>query len=313
MYRRYANVFIKFLISSILIYYLIEKIGFQKFLNVFKSIDLLWIGAGIAAFSASALLGSVQWFFLLRNLDIDVKLKNVISYYYTGLFFNNFLLSFVGGDIFRIYDATRASGKNSESISTVFLDRLIGFTALSTLALASVLFSQEIFSSKKVVILIIGFFVVFLILLLFFYFKKFAKKFETLGQKILPERIAWKLREIYRGINFFRNRKKFILQLFFLSLGIQVLRISVHYFTARSLQLDINFLYFLIFIPVISILILLPSIGGIGIREHSAAILFNSIGIVPVKSSSIVFLAFVIGIIASLPGGLLFIFRTHKK
>ena len=313
MYRRILNIVIKFLISAFLLYYLIRRIGFDKFLTEFKSIDIQWIITGIAAFTASTLLGALQWYFLLKNLNIQVKLKKAVSYYYTGLFFNNFLLSFVGGDIFRIYDASKASGKNSESISTVFLDRLIGFTALSALAFTGVFFSQEIFRSKSVILLVVGFFILFLLLLLFFYFKKFAKKFESFGQKILPHAIAEKLREIYRGINYFRNRKKFILQLFLLSLCIQVMRVSVHYFTAKSLSLDINFLYFLIFIPVISILILLPSIGGIGIREQSASILFSSIGILPVKSSSIVFLAYLIGILSSLPGGLLFIFRSHKR
>ena len=268
---------------------------------------------GIIVFTISTFLGSIQWFFLMKSLRINVKLKSVVSYYYTGLFFNNFLLSFIGGDLFRIYDASKATGKNSESISTVFLDRLIGFTVLSSFAFIGVLFSMEVLKSRIVMTFIIGFFTIFIFLLLFFYFKKFAKKFESFGQRILPGKIGEKLREIYRGINYFRYRKKLILQLFLLSIFIQVLRVSVHYFTAKSLSLEINFLYFLIFIPVISIVILLPSIGGLGIREHSAALLFGSIGTIPVKSSSIVFLAYLIGIIASLPGGLSFVFRNHKK
>jgi len=261
----------------------------------------------------SSLLGASQWFILLKSLDINIHFKKAVSYYYTGLFFNNFLLSFIGGDLFRIYDVTKVSGKNSESISTVFLDRLLGFSVLSTLALLGVLFTIDILKNKIVLIFIFGLFAIFFILILFFYFKNFAKRFESFGDRILPKKIAEKLREIYRGINYFRHKKKLIFFLFLLSIIIQLLRISVHYCMAHSLSLEINFLYFLIFIPVISILVLLPSIGGVGIREQAAVFLFGSIGILPVKASTIVFLAFLTGILASLPGGIFFIFRNHKR
>ena len=108
----------------------------------------------MVVFTISNVLGSFQWFLLLKTKEIEISFFRVVSIYYVGLFFNNFLIGYIGGDAVRIYDITKCSGDSSKAISTVFFDRFIGFVMLTTLALAAALFWQSLFQSQKVLVVI---------------------------------------------------------------------------------------------------------------------------------------------------------------
>jgi len=312
---RLITTFIKIIVSVSLIYYLLNKIGFKRLAEIFSEIEIGWLLFALILVTASNLLGVLQWRFLLKNSNIKISYPKALVYYYTGLFFNNFLISLFGGDIFRVYDITRHSGKNSTAISTVFLDRLIGLMAMVFLALIFGIISVKILHSNYILVPVGGFFIFLLFIILFFYFKNFAKKFQLVTEKILPKFIFQKLREVYNGINYFKNHRMLILFLLLNSLIIQLLRISSHYIAALSLNINnISIWYFYIFVPVIFVTALLPiSIGGLGIRESMGVVLFGYVGITSGLAFSIEFVAYLIGVFASVPGGIAFSLRRHDR
>ncbi len=316
--NKYIKFFIKVIISLSLIFYLLNRIGFEKFEEIFTDVDILWLITALIFVTTSNLLGVLQWRLLLKSSGINISYPKAFTYYYNGLFFNNFLISNMGGDIFRIYDISKHSGKNSTAISTVFLDRFMGLLAMSVLALTFGIVSVKIINSSYILFPVSVFFAFITFVVLFFYFKKFAKIFQTVSEKILPKIIFQKLREVYNGINYFKNHRKLIFFLLFVSLLIQSLRISTHYAAALALNADgqanISIWYFFIFVPIIFIISLMPiSIGGLGVRESMGVLFFGYVGISSGFAFSIEFLAYVIGIMASLPGGLAFLFRKHGE
>lgn len=318
MRSRLITTFIKIIVSVSLIYYLLNRIGFRRLAEIFSEIEIRWLLFALILVTASNLLGVLQWRFLLKNSNIKISYPRALVYYYTGLFFNNFLISLFGGDIFRVYDITRHSGKNSTAISTVFLDRLIGLMAMAFLALIFGIISVKILHSNYILAPVGGFFIFLLFIILFFYFKNFAKKFQSATEKILPEFIFQKLREVYNGINYFKNHRMLILFLLLNSLIIQLLRISSHYIAALSLnindQVSVSIWYFYIFVPIIFVIALLPiSIGGLGVREYVGIVLFGYVGITSDLAFSIEFIAYLIGVLASIPGGIAFSLRRHDR
>jgi uncharacterized protein (TIRG00374 family) len=200
----------------------------------------------------------------------------------------------------------------------VFLDRLIGLMAMAFLALVFGVISVKIFNSGYILFPVSLFFLFLLFVVLFFYFKNFAKKFQSISERILPNFIFQKLREIYNGINYFKNHRMLILLLLLDSIVIQLLRISSHYVAALSLnvneQFNISIWYFFIFIPIIFIVSLLPiSIGGLGVRESMGIVLFSYVGISSNLAFSIEFISYLIGVFSSIPGGIAFAIRKHEK
>jgi uncharacterized protein (TIRG00374 family) len=305
---------LKIVVSLALIVFLIAKLGLHEIFSRFATANPWWIFWGIIAFSLSNFLGSAQWYLLMRSRGIELPLSKVISYYYVGLFFNNFLIGYVGGDAIRIYDISKASGSSSNAISTVFFDRLIGFVMLTTLALVAALAWRNIFQSKTIILIIFLIFVCWVVSFIVLFNERFAKKIGWVFRFILPAKVNEKIKEVYSSINSFKHDKKTISLVILISFVIQTLRILVHFFAALSVGLDAHIKYFFIFVPVIALLASLPiSIGGIGIRESSGVALFSQVNsFQPEAIVAMEFLAYIIGLLSTIPGGLIFMLRKEK-
>jgi len=293
--------------------YLVYSYGISEYYRQLRDVAGVWILIALCCMTLSNILGSAQWNLILRDLDIRLPFRRTLAFYYTGLFFNNFLLSFVGGDLMRVYDISRSSGRNSDAISTVFLDRLVGLFTMTLFACAALFYTLNLLKSNFLVIIIVTLLGVISFLLFFLYSKPFAKKFELFGRYLLPERFHGRIREIYNALHYCSTHPVLLGKLFLLSLFVQSLRILVHYCTSRSLGVDAGLAYFFLFIPIIVVLITLPvSIGGIGVRESSGAMLFAYVGVAATATVLFEGMAYIVAILCSLPGILTFIFRKHE-
>lgn len=302
--------FLKALVSTVLIYWLLHRIGLDSIVSYFKQASWPWLIGSLAVFALSNLLGAVQWHLLLTNRGIDLTLGHSVWLYHIGLFFNNFLLGNVGGDAFRIYDIRRLSNRTDAAFSTVFLDRFVGFFALSTLALAVAVFMVSRLLTSSALFTILFVFGGWLLAILFLFIETFAQKFSWLFRLILPPPLHIKAKAFYYSLHAFRHERKLLTRIFFLSVLIQTLRILTHWCAARSLGVQVSVGYFFLFIPIVALLASLPiSLGGLGVREQSAAALFSQLGVPSGQTVAFELLAYLVGILATTPGGLLFVLR----
>lgn len=314
MTKRYLTPLIKIIVSTSLLYLLITRIGLDKILSQVHDVNFWYCAIATLALFLSNVLGSWQWHKLLAARGIHLSLGRTISYYFVGLFFNNFLIGYVGGDAIRIYDTSRVSGDSSGSVSAVFFDRFIGLLTMITMALISSIIWARTLGSGKIILTVIFIFIIWLAGLVVLFNKKLAKFIAHYLLKLMSASVRRKGSEIYNGINAFRNEKALLLRIALLSFGIQFLRIMVHYFAALAVGIHAHILYFLIFIPVVALASSLPiSIGGIGVREQSAVFLFSRIGILNAEIVLFQFLAYLIGIVATIPGGLIFMIRKEHN
>jgi uncharacterized protein (TIRG00374 family) len=88
-------------------------------------------------FLASNIMGSWLWGMLLKSHGLRIPFYRVWSFYFVGLFFNNFLPANIGGDIVRIYDASKYCKDTSSVFVATFMDRVIGVLAISFLAVVA--------------------------------------------------------------------------------------------------------------------------------------------------------------------------------
>ncbi len=318
MFKRYLFSGLKFIISVGLIFLLFEQkdMSLKGILTEIKYSNQWWNLLGIVFFTASTILGAIQWQMLLKARNIVIPLPRAINFYYVGMFFNNFLPGYVAGDAFRIYDITKTSGNNSEAVSTVLLDRLVGFLVLTALALVSSLtwlcYQVE---STSLFIIILVIFVGWLLILFILFNNTLARMLKNFLGHLLPKKLVNKLQEIYISLNSFKNHRKLLIQVFLLAIVTQGLRVLTHFTSARALGInEIHLFYFFIFIPMVALAVTIPvSIGGFGIREQTAVYLFGLPGVngLPAQIMSMEFVAYLIGVVCSLPGGIIFIFRQR--
>ena len=303
----------KILFSGCLIAYLLNRIGIQTIIHQIGSMKIGWLVGALILFSMSHSLGSYQWCMLLRADGIQISWRRTLSFYFVGLFFNNFLVSNLGGDVFRMMDVRRYSRSASAAVSTVFLDRLAGLfvlTGMAFLTMPWMLLQSQIRTYLRIPLAFLTVGWVFVLLLLFN--KRFVRPLAWLLKRFAPGAITTKVREVYIKIHNVSRKKRLLIRVIGISCLVQSARILMHYLIGRSLGITISPLYFFLFIPIIAIMAGLPiSLGGIGIREQTGVLLFGLVGMTASQAFSVEFTAYLVAVASSLPGGIIFAGRQR--
>ena len=305
----------KIVFSGFLIGFLFHRIGVQRVAEHLRVADGWWLMGALVVFTLSNVVGSFQWWLLLRSEGISMGWTETLSLYFVGLFFNNFLISNVGGDVFRMVDVRRYSKNGSGAVATVFLDRFAGLLVLSGMAVLAapwLVFRSDVGSVVQypILALIAGW-----VFMLFFLFnRRFARSFTWLVRWAIPGRMTVKAKEVYEKINRFGRHKRLLVQVVGLSVVIQGARIMTHYLLGRSLGVTVSPVYFFLIIPIVAVVASLPvSLGGLGLREQTGVVLFGGVGVAALQAFSMEFLAYLVAVVSGLPGGVVFVSRKRVE
>lgn len=271
-----------------------------------------WLAAAIAGyFVALAFLAiRLQWVF--RVQDIRMTFRECYHLGFVGLFYNLMLPSAVGGDVVKAFYAYKHSGKKIESATSILLDRLLGFVAIITMAgIGLMCFSREV-ENTYIDYAVYGACGVLFFSVAFFASRRFARLFKGLAHFIPKEKWKIQLAEIYHAIYGYRHHQGPVLMAILLSFLGQAVFISTNYLMALSIGADINFWKFFILIPVITIVSMAPSIGGLGVREASVLYLFGRY-LPPERALALTLLMDIVIYSFSIGSGIWYAFRGGLK
>jgi len=127
-----------------------------KIIGYLKSLEILSIALILLCILISVIVSGLKWHALLPVNKISIiKTTRIFN---TGLFFNNFLPSSIGGDGMRIYLINKEGIRKSTSVSSVILDRLF-----ASLTLAGLGFFSSILATNFNLLAFLMFTVLFLI------------------------------------------------------------------------------------------------------------------------------------------------------
>ncbi|MFN2135714.1 MAG: lysylphosphatidylglycerol synthase transmembrane domain-containing protein [Candidatus Promineifilaceae bacterium] len=270
--------------------------------------SLGWLLAGFLLYNAGVVLRAYRWLILVRSLHADVPFKRLVELYFVGGFFNVFLPSGFGGDVVRVLELAQDVPAGLAA-GTVVLDRLTGLMMLFALALLALPFRPPDFPPDLLLTIVLictaglagGF-----ILLQGTVLRKVTN--------LLPARL------LHAGNDFLLRLTEAIEQCGWRAIG-GALLISVLFnllqaawwtTTARSLGLDISYFYMLLVVPVLALVMLIPSIGGLGVRELIAPLLFAPAGLRPEQAIALSLLVFAVERLSGLLGAPIYIYTTIR-
>jgi uncharacterized membrane protein YbhN (UPF0104 family) len=94
----------------------------------------------------------------------------------------------------------------------------------------------------------------------------------------------------------------------------QLLVIAVTWIMALGLRLDLSPVWFLVFVPVITLISMIPiSLNGMGLREYAFMSLFGAIGIAPESCIALGLISSIVIILSALPGGIVYVFMRNRN
>ena len=100
----------------------------------------LWLLGALLIYNVCVFLTSNRWRMLLLSQDLHPTRRECLQMTYIGCFFSCFLPGGTGGDFVKAYYVARDSHKRAESVTTVFLDRVLGLYCMVGLAAVAILF-----------------------------------------------------------------------------------------------------------------------------------------------------------------------------
>ncbi len=302
---------LKLTVTVVVIVFLIGKLGWNDIVRTVTHAHPVWLISAFVIFFLSAWIGVAQWSILLTNRGIPLRFWRAFRLYFIGLFFNNFVMGGIVGDVVKVASIKSQDGKGMAGLAATFLDRFAGLWAMCGFAVigSSILLGRGALNSGKIgtaVLALLVTFVLFagiMVLLMCKPVQAFVFKITDYFAILKKIRIKEILSELIIEANDYHVLGKVTL----LSAVIQFLRIGVHICVAGSLGLltSANYQYFFIFVPIIAMLMTIPL--PFGVREAAGGALFALAGFPAQEAFVMGFLASVVGIAASLIGGVLFV------
>ena len=99
--------------------------------------DPKWIIAAGALHIIGLLISAYRWQLLLKAVDVEAPLWPLLRSYLIGGFFNNFLPTRVGGDVYRMIDSKKYSGTLLRPFAVIIVERLTGIYGLILIGVAA--------------------------------------------------------------------------------------------------------------------------------------------------------------------------------
>jgi glycosyltransferase 2 family protein len=293
-------------------------------------------GAGplaLAAFwyVAFILISSWRWQVLLNARGLRFGVFYLARVFTISLFFCKLLPTSIGGDVMRIA-YTAPKDRAAEAFSATLLDRLIGFTSLLFLAVvvAIGLFAASA-QSRALELTVFG--VAFrgpgillllcagLALLMFVTLTFFSDSGHRLANRVFGRisllKLGERLDRAYDAVKQYRHHHGALALSFVAGIGVQAALALSWYSVARSIGGTVPLVYYFVFIPLLNIVVNIPTIGGLGVREWAFVLFFTPTWLTgrlaqePALAIALLFLA--LDLVFALTGGLFFAVTGRKK
>lgn len=254
------------------------SINWASFSGLAKAWQYTFIA--IILFFIATVFQALRLRLLINTHQLNLSISAAIKLTFIGLFFSTYLPGATGGDLVKIYYASKGNpGKRAEVITILFLDRFIGLFTLLTLPLLVAPFFVELIESEKVLQFLLGIastiscIIIFLVII--------GAKFELAESKILQ----WiehnfsfgnLLIRILHTVHSYRDNLGVIFKALFFSFTLQIIMIGIALAIAQAtnpLGADPKML---LLIPIGYLANSLPiTPGGLGVGEAAMASLFT--------------------------------------
>ena len=255
-------------------------------------------------------MSTYRWQILAGALGDDHSLWFLVKSYLVGAFFNQFLPTSFGGDVYRVWDVSRRSRTVVGSGAAVVVERVTGIVVLFFFALVASVFRLEMASRIQLVWVALALGAVSLAGLALF-LSPLAKRFEPRQPAAgLLRRAVAKIFEFRAAVLEYRRCPRPFFRAMAWAFILQVNVIFYFYLIGRALHLDIGFLDYFIFIPIVLLVQILPvTINGLGLREAAYVAIFAFYGVPAGAAVSYSLLDAASRLLLGIAGGLVYVSR----
>jgi len=305
---------LKAAVTVALFFLLFRKVNFHEFWTTLGQarMDLLvlsfliyWIGHYICIY---------RWRMLMRPLMPVPSFGQLFKIYCIGLFFNLAFPTAVGGDVVKFYYAGKPSKLYAQSFAATFLDRDAGMLAMMIIAFLTTLVHPISIPRIPVSLIILLVSLGFAVANCAIFMPSLHRLCTRLLCNLRMRRIALKIDKISNAFQIMSRERSTLLWSLAISMANQLLFIGVAWIIAEGLLLNLSIVYFFLFVPVITLISMIPvSLNGMGLREYAFMSLFGAIGVPTASCVALGLLSSFAVILCAIPGGVIYFFFRERS
>jgi hypothetical protein len=291
---------------TLAIFWLLSRlVDMGQLATLARSASPSWLAGSVVIYALDQVLSVYKWQLLLAGLGLRVPFLPLFKTATTGAFIAFFVPSALSADLYKGVAATRALGGGARITSSIVLERLLGVASIVVVGLLSlswlphVVLGLDSASALGIATLVLaGAMAAFLHADLVF------RRVEDRLPRALAG-VSARLEALAGAFGAYRRERAILAATFLLSLGIQLTRCTGAWMIARGLGDATPYWAFLVFVPYIYMVNLLPfATSRVGLEQGAFVVLFGTVGMPPDVAVTVSLLSVLASLVVALPGGI---------
>jgi len=275
--------------------YLLIKLDVTKIFQELKNIIWIFLAISVVFIVLFYILQTLKWFIIAKKQKINLSFKeafkiNLISNFY------GFVTPGKIGTITRMNYLKKKGAETGKGLSNFILDKILDICSLFALTIIfGFILYKEIIPMKYLYLILIAF--VLLVVLFFVFYKREYSRFllKVIYKKFIPNRFKEKSRALFNSFYEDIPPVSSLMFYFIINFITWIVNYAIVYFVGLSLGINVSFAYFLIILPISTLIAQIPiTIDGFGTREITLIGLFGILGISAIKVFSMSVLSILI-------------------
>lgn len=301
-------------IGILLFGYIIFKLDFSNILKEIANAKVEYLFIAISFVFIHLITGTLKWFSIAKIQKINLPFFEALKINLISFFYGFITPSRIGGIIRAEYLKKYTKKGIGKGVSNFVLDKVLDLCSLVFLATIFSFVFRDLISGSYFYYFIFIFIAFVISLIIFRDKKRTIFLLRIFYRKFIPEKIKEKVKNGFNSFYEDMPKKRYFILFFLLNLINWIIYYLVSFFVGKSVGIEISFTYFLVILPITTLIGQLPiTINGLGTREAVMIVLFGLLGIGATKvfSMSIIIL-FISGVLPTIIG-IFLILKNRRK
>lgn len=267
--------------------------------------SLPWLAGAVVLYGVDQALAVYKWQLLLAGLRLRVPFWPLFRAATSGAFLSFFVPSALSADLYKGVAAGRSLGAGTQVTSSIVLERLLGVASIIGVGLLCLGWLPRAIAGLDTAATL-GFAALVLVggIGAFLHADRVLRAIEVR----LPRKLAGLARrtaELARAFGAYRSQRTILALTFLLSVAIQIARSTAAFVVARAIGDTTPYWAFLVFVPYVYLVNLLPfATARFGLEQGAFVVLFATVGMPADVAVAVSLLSVLASLVVSLPGGL---------
>ncbi|MGV8151958.1 MAG: lysylphosphatidylglycerol synthase transmembrane domain-containing protein [Candidatus Nanoarchaeia archaeon] len=283
--------------------YIIYRLKIGNIYSEIKNADVFFILLSLVVLFFGMIMQTAKWHVIAKKQKINVSFKEAIRINFISNFYGFVTPSKLGGVVRAGY--LKKDGESiGKGMSNFIIDRILDIASLFFIGIVAIAILGNKFNILPMGYLIGIFFAIAILIYVFVDKERTKKILRVFYIKFFPKNIKEKTKATFESFYEDMPKKRHFPLFFIINVSCWIIFYLITYIIGVSLGINVEFLYFIAILPIVSVVSLLPiTINGFGTREAALISLFSIFNIEAAKVFSMSILSLVIsGLVPAMIG-----------